>query len=162
MQSRFRLFFSFDYNGGTEGAWTQDAIIEILKTYAANDCYFQYDNKAFVSTFEGTTTDQINAWPSIREEIPGGLYFVPDWTSLGPNGFDTSLVDGACMYMCSLGLMSGYISLTDCSLVGHVARGCAGYLHYIGRCLGRRLFDSGGQELHDGYERHFREAFRLY
>lgn len=94
--SDFKLFFSFDYNGGTDGAWTQDDIIEILQTYAANGCHFRYDDRAFVSTFEGTTTDEINAWPNIRAAVDGGIYFIPDWTSLGPNGFDTSLVDGAC------------------------------------------------------------------
>lgn len=96
MQSGFKMFFSFDYLGGTEGGWSQDDIIEIMQAYAANGCYFQYDGRAFVSTFEGTETDQVNAWPAIRAAIDGGLYLVPDWTSLGPNGFDTNLVDGAC------------------------------------------------------------------
>ncbi|KAF2161911.1 glycoside hydrolase family 71 protein [Zasmidium cellare ATCC 36951] len=95
LSSGFKMFFSFDYNGGTDGPWSQSDIITILQAYAPNGCHFQYDGKALVSTFEGTSTDEINAWPSIRAAVNHGLYFVPDWTLLGPHGFDTSLVDGA-------------------------------------------------------------------
>lgn len=59
-----------------------------------NSAYFTVDGKMFVSTFEGT--DNVNDWPSIRSSVSGGLYFCPDWTSLGPtSNFNLDLVDCA-------------------------------------------------------------------
>lgn len=66
-----------------------------MKAYGPNGRYFQVNGKPLVSTFEGTSSDQVNAWPSIRNSVPGGLYLVPDWTSLGPSGINTNLIDGA-------------------------------------------------------------------
>lgn len=98
-QGDFKLLISFDYLGGTAGPWTPADIELILKAYGPKKSYFKVDGKPFVSTFEGTTSDQVNAWPGIRSALQasvGEIYLVPCWTSLGPTGFDASLVDGAC------------------------------------------------------------------
>ncbi|KAF2716338.1 glycoside hydrolase family 71 protein [Polychaeton citri CBS 116435] len=88
----FKMFFSFDYLGGGQ-PWASSDIITILKAYGPNGAHYQVNGKPMVSTFEGTSN--INDWNSIRSSVPGGIYFVPDWTSLGPNGFSSSIVDGA-------------------------------------------------------------------
>lgn len=54
----------------------------------------QYNNKPFVSTFEGPTNSDVTQWSTIRSSISGGIYFVPCWTSQGP-GYMTNLYDGA-------------------------------------------------------------------
>lgn len=89
----FKLFFSFDYLGsGTP--WATNDIITLLKKYGSNEGYFKYDAKPFVSTFEGPTNSEVEQWLTIRAAIPGGIYFVPDWTSQGP-GYRMDLYDGA-------------------------------------------------------------------
>jgi glucan endo-1,3-alpha-glucosidase len=99
----FKLFFSFDYLGGSAGAWPKSDVLSILQSYGPNGAYFNYQNKPYVSTFEGTAN--INDWASIRASLadstqtnpPFSIFFVPDWTSLGPSGFASHLsaVDGA-------------------------------------------------------------------
>lgn len=95
LSTDFKLFLSFDYLGGTDGAWADDEVVSILQDYGPNGAYFQVDGKPLVSTFEGPSNSDINGWSTIRSSIDGGIYFVPDWTSLGPSGFDVDLVDGA-------------------------------------------------------------------
>ena len=89
---------SFDYLGGSDGAWTDGDVVNIIKAYGPNGAYFEVDGKPMVSTFEGPSNSNINDWKSMNSSIPGGVYFVPDWTSLGPSGFSTDLVDGACKW----------------------------------------------------------------
>ncbi|KAK3067551.1 hypothetical protein LTR53_015524 [Teratosphaeriaceae sp. CCFEE 6253] len=91
----FKLLLSFDYLGGTDGAWIDTDMIGILKTYGPKHTYFHVDGKPMVSTFEGPSNSNIQDWTYINSSVPGGVYFVPDWTSLGPSGFSTDLVDGA-------------------------------------------------------------------
>jgi len=92
----FKLFFSFDYLGGGAGnPWSSSDVISILNTYGVNDAYYKVDGKPFISTFEGPSNSDINEWSSIRSGVSGGIYLVPDWTSVGPGGFSTDLVDGA-------------------------------------------------------------------
>ncbi|KAK5683156.1 hypothetical protein LTS10_004687 [Elasticomyces elasticus] len=90
----FKLLLSFDYLGGA-GAWVDADVINIMKTYCPSGAYFHVDGKPMVSTFEGPLNSNIQDWLYINGSIPGGIYFVPDWTSLGPEGFSTDLVDGA-------------------------------------------------------------------
>lgn len=92
-------------------------VIDIVKTYGPNAAYFHVDGKPMVSTFEGPSNSNFQDWPYINSSIPGGVYFVPDWTSLGPKGFPTDLVDGACECTSS---SEDDISNSS-SLVGHVA-----------------------------------------
>ncbi|KAK6581216.1 hypothetical protein PZA11_005907 [Diplocarpon coronariae] len=95
----FKLFFAFDYLGG--GArWPstgERSVVSYLNLYKTSPAYFLYHGVPFVSTFEGT--GDIDAWAPggvIRSAV-GGLWFVPDWTSLGPSGFAQHLdhVEGA-------------------------------------------------------------------
>jgi glucan endo-1,3-alpha-glucosidase len=90
----FKLFFSFDYLGAGQ-PWDQAEVKKTLIKYANHPAYFRYNNRAYVSTFEGT--NNINDWPSIKSAVPGGVFFVPDWTSLGPSGIKSHLdiIDGA-------------------------------------------------------------------
>lgn len=90
----FKLFVAFDYLGGGK-AWDAEGVQQTLTTYANHPAYFRYSNKAYVSTFEGTAN--INDWPAIKAAIPGGIFFVPDWTSLGPTGIQAhfDIIDGA-------------------------------------------------------------------
>jgi glucan endo-1,3-alpha-glucosidase len=92
--STFKLFFSFDYLGAGK-PWDQADVKTALITYANHPAYFRYNDRAYVSTFEGT--NNINDWPSIKAAVPGGIYFVPDWTSLGPEGIKShfNVIDGA-------------------------------------------------------------------
>src|ERR1700755_370709 len=91
--SNFKLFFSFDYLGGA-GPWPASDVTTLLQGYTTHPSYYRYNNVPLVSTFEGTAN--INDWPSIRSSIPDGIFFMPDWTSLGPSGLTSHLdtVDG--------------------------------------------------------------------
>lgn len=91
--SSFKLFFSFDYQGG--GApWPaagQNSVVAYLNQYKDSKSYFWYKDKPLVSTFEGTSNAQ--DWQpggTIRSEV-GDLFFVPDWSSLGPEGIKVHL-----------------------------------------------------------------------
>ncbi|KAJ9668260.1 Glucan endo-1,3-alpha-glucosidase agn1 [Coniosporium apollinis] len=92
--SKFKLLFSFDYLGGA-GPWPSSDIIEILQGYGSHPAHYKHNNKPLVSTFEGVAN--ANDWPAIHASVPGGISFLPDWTSLGPGGFAAHLdkVDGA-------------------------------------------------------------------
>ncbi|KAG4439848.1 hypothetical protein IFR05_004661 [Cadophora sp. M221] len=91
--SSFKLFFSFDYLGG--GApWPaagENSVISYLNQYKDSQSYFWYKGKPFVSTFEGV--DNVQDWKlggTIRSAV-GDLFFVPDWSSLGPLGIKEHL-----------------------------------------------------------------------
>lgn len=90
----FKLFFSFDY---AASSWASGDVVSYLQKYEGSSAYFKYDNKLFVSTFEGV--NNIGDWApggAIRGAV-GGVYFVPDYASLGPGGIGGSLnnIDGA-------------------------------------------------------------------
>jgi glucan endo-1,3-alpha-glucosidase len=92
--STFKLFIAFDYLGGGK-PWNIDDVKSTLQLYANNPAYFRYNDQAYVSTFEGT--GNIGDWASIKASVPGGVFFVPDWTSLGPAGIQAhfDIIDGA-------------------------------------------------------------------
>lgn len=89
----FKLAFAFDYLGGS-GPWPatgDDSVVSYLNQYKSSSAYFQYNGGAFVSTFEGT--GNVNDWApggAIRSAV-GNVYFVPNWTSLGPGGITAAL-----------------------------------------------------------------------
>ncbi|KAK2748985.1 hypothetical protein FQN57_007268 [Myotisia sp. PD_48] len=87
----FKMFISFDFLSA--GPWPKERVIKTINKYKGSPAQFVYQNKPLVSTFEGV--QNIDDWPSIREAT--GCFFVPDWTSLGPEGFKQVLdkVDGA-------------------------------------------------------------------
>lgn len=89
----FKLFLSFDY--AAQGPWDSLAVISMLQDHVNSSAQFKVDNRSFVSTFEGP--DNSGDWVAIREAVP--IFFLPDWTSVGPDTFRASkleLVDGAC------------------------------------------------------------------
>ncbi|ESZ97957.1 glycoside hydrolase family 71 protein [Sclerotinia borealis F-4128] len=99
----FKLFFSFDYLGGS-GAWPAtgaSSVVSYLNQYGVSPAYFKYNGQIFVSTFEGVNNagDWIpgGAIRSAVQGTAGSIYFVPDYTSLGPAGFTAQLnnVQGA-------------------------------------------------------------------
>lgn len=66
-----------------------------INTYANNQAQFKVSDKALVSTFEGpgNATD----WTSIKSQT--NIFFLPDWTSIGPDAYRTSYAqytDGFC------------------------------------------------------------------
>ncbi|RAL06034.1 glycoside hydrolase family 71 protein [Aspergillus ibericus CBS 121593] len=73
----FSLFFSFDYAGN--GAWAKDDVLTMLNTWMSAKAYWRYNEKPFVSTFEGP--DNADDWIDIKEQT--GCFFIPDWSSVG-------------------------------------------------------------------------------
>lgn len=87
-KASFKLFFSFDY---AASAWSASAVSTYLNKYKSSSAYFLYKGEPFVSTFEGV--NNIDDWaPSgaIRSAV-GNVYFVPDYSSLGPSGISSHL-----------------------------------------------------------------------
>lgn len=80
LNTGFKLFFSFDYLGGSEGAWPASDIVSLINEYGTNGAYQQASRNGaslpFVSTFEGG--DQASDWPGIKQQVD--VYLVPDWT----------------------------------------------------------------------------------
>jgi len=85
----FKLFFSFDYLGW--GAWNKNDVISYINNYKGRGSYWKQGSQPLVSTFEGTSN--INDWPDIKSST--GAFFMPDYSSLGPQGAaNTGVVDG--------------------------------------------------------------------
>ncbi|TMW56127.1 hypothetical protein Poli38472_008775 [Pythium oligandrum] len=87
----FKMFFSFDY--ASRGAWAAGSVIDYINRFKGRASYYKIDVRPYVSTFEGP--GNANDWYSIKGAT--NCYFVPDWTSIGPDGFRAHLdkVDGA-------------------------------------------------------------------
>ncbi|KAJ2972466.1 hypothetical protein NUW58_g9180 [Xylaria curta] len=87
----FSLFLSFDMQASH---WEADQIISYINTYKGFTSQFRVNNLPVVSTFEGPS--QANIWPGVRAAT-GGIFFMPDWASLGAHGVGDklSLIDGA-------------------------------------------------------------------
>jgi hypothetical protein len=86
----FKLFFAFDYlGGGTPWPATGSySVVSVMNQYKGNPAYQLFNGMPMASTFEGTTASNIADWAPggpIRSAV-GNVYFVPDWTSLGPSG----------------------------------------------------------------------------
>jgi Glycosyl hydrolase family 71 len=94
-------------------------VIDWINKYKNSPAQLKVDGKPMVSTFEGP--GWADNWAAVRQAT-GNIYLVPDWTSLGPQGFAGRLnqVDGACkLYIFSF-LDMNFI-LTDNSLLGRLA-----------------------------------------
>ncbi|KAI3319431.1 carbohydrate-binding module family 24 protein [Xylariaceae sp. AK1471] len=74
----FKLFFSFDYLAW--GAWDQNVVIQLINTYKVYNSYWKQGTQPLASTFEGT--GNINDWYQIKSAT--GAFFMPDYSSLGP------------------------------------------------------------------------------
>ncbi|KAK0742942.1 glycoside hydrolase [Schizothecium vesticola] len=87
----FVLFLSFDM---AAGSWTVPQVVASINRYKLSGAQMVIDGKPFVSTFEGPGWGE--NWPIVREET-GGIFLIPDWSSLGPFGVGEklNLIDGA-------------------------------------------------------------------
>ncbi|KAL2670071.1 hypothetical protein Neosp_014952 [[Neocosmospora] mangrovei] len=87
----FGLFLSFDMQ---TASFDSAAVIDLINTFKDSSAQIKTDNRPLVSTFEGAGwADQ---WESVRTGT-GGIFLVPDWSSIGPGGLKDklSIVDGA-------------------------------------------------------------------
>ena len=94
-QRGFKLFLSFDY--AAQGAWSSSNVASTINAHKNSVAQFKVNGLPLVSTFEGP--DNSGDWPSIRSQVGGGIFFLPDWTSKGPDAFHNNLLqytDGAC------------------------------------------------------------------
>lgn len=90
----FDLFLSFDM---AAGEWSTDQVISLIDAFKDSAVYCRVDGSPLVSTFEGPQWAE--NWARVREAT-GGIYLVPDWSSLGPHGVGgkLGLIDGACEF----------------------------------------------------------------
>lgn len=88
----FSLFLSFDF--GATGNWTVDSVASLINDFKDEPAQFKVDGKPLVSTFEGVQF--ADKWDAVRRKVPGNIYFVPDWSSLGYEGIQkvTKDIDG--------------------------------------------------------------------
>ena len=73
----FKLVFSFDYAGG--GTWDKEVVLHYIDGYAQRPAYYYYNERAFMSTFEGW--ENAEDWNWIKARI--NVVFLPDWSSRG-------------------------------------------------------------------------------
>lgn len=103
-QKGFKMFLSFDY--AAQGPWSAATVVSMINTYAVKSAQFKVLNKALVSTFEGP--GNAADWTSIKSQT--NIFFLPDWTSVGPDAYGTSYAqytDGFCLssfQLCAYGL----------------------------------------------------------
>lgn len=93
------LFLSFDM---AAGEWSVQQVTDLVCEFRAAAAQYRVgggggggSGRPLVSTFEGP--GWAGHWEAVRRAVPGGLYLVPDWSSLGPGGVGGRLdvVDGA-------------------------------------------------------------------
>ncbi|KAI1357445.1 glycoside hydrolase family 71 protein [Xylaria arbuscula] len=87
----FSMFLSFDM---AASQWNADQISSYINTYNTYGSQLKVNNLPVVSTFEGPS--QADIWAGVRSAT-GGIFFMPDWASLGAQGVGDklSLIDGA-------------------------------------------------------------------
>ncbi|KFA80048.1 hypothetical protein S40288_01860 [Stachybotrys chartarum IBT 40288] len=86
----FGLFISFDM---AVGDWAPQTVVDLVNAFAASSAQVRVDGLPLVSTFEGPAW--ADNWQGVRDAT-GGIYLVPDWSSLGPHGVQARLdvIDG--------------------------------------------------------------------
>ncbi|KAK3346008.1 glycosyl hydrolase family 71-domain-containing protein [Lasiosphaeria hispida] len=135
----FTLFLSFDFNAA--GNWTVDSISNLTNTFKGEPAQFKVDGKPMVSTFEGVPFAK--NWTDVRKKVKGGIFFVPDWTSLRPGGIGKKVdyVDG------QAGRQLGYdrweqVLDVDPDMVEIITWNDFGESHYIGDIREEQVIDS--------------------
>lgn len=110
----FSVFLSFDMQASQ---WNADQISSYINTYKGLGGQLKINNLPVVSTFEGPS--QSGIWPGVRSAT-GGIFFIPDWASLGAQGVgaQSSLIDGACKRSQALFIMAS-AELTAQSIGAH-------------------------------------------
>lgn len=89
----FVLFLSFDM---AAGEWSVSQVISLITALCDSLAQCKVDGGLpLVSTFEGPGWAE--NWAAVREGVPGGIFLVPDWSSLGPEGLRPKLegIEGA-------------------------------------------------------------------
>lgn len=89
----FVLFLSFDM---ACGEWAVAHVTCLINRFSNAPAQCKVDGVPMVSTFEGP--GWADNWPAVRRGVvDGGIFLVPDWSSLGPHGVGHKLdvVDGA-------------------------------------------------------------------
>jgi hypothetical protein len=76
-QVGFKVFFSFDYAGGS-GTWDKQLVISIINKWKGYNSYYKRGSQPLVSTFEGPNA--AIDWKDIKAAT--GCFFVPDYSSL--------------------------------------------------------------------------------
>lgn len=94
------------------GDWSVQQVVELVNTYKGSAAQMKVDDKPFVSTFEGP--GWADNWNAVRSQT-GGIFLVPDWSSLGAYGVGGKLgiIDGACEYRSRFNLFNFSLSLGD-------------------------------------------------
>ncbi|KAB5582809.1 glycoside hydrolase [Coniochaeta sp. 2T2.1] len=87
----FVLFISFDMAAGN---WSVQQVVDLVNTYKNSRAQMKVEGRPFVSTFEGP--GWADNWNAVRQQT-GGIFLVPDWSSLGAHGVGEKLgvIDGA-------------------------------------------------------------------
>lgn len=88
------------------GSWSISQVADLINRYKESTAQFKVDEAPVVSTFEGP--DWADNWPEVRSQT-GDIFFIPDWSSLGPHGVGQKLdlIDGACKSAARYLLLSG-------------------------------------------------------
>jgi glucan endo-1,3-alpha-glucosidase len=88
----FTLFPSFDM---AVGEWGVQTVIDIINEFKSSSAHATKNGSPLISTFEGPGWS--GNWATVRSGT-GGIYLVPDWSSLGPDGVAGKLdqIDGHC------------------------------------------------------------------
>ncbi|KAG9246835.1 glycosyl hydrolase family 71-domain-containing protein [Calycina marina] len=74
-------------------SWPASEVVTYLNQYKTSSTYFLVDGAPFASMFEGT--GNVGDWApgrAIRGAV-GGVFFMPDWTSLGAGGIAADLAN---------------------------------------------------------------------
>lgn len=98
-------------------SFDSSAVVDLINTFKDSAAQIKTDGRPLVSTFEGAGwADQ---WVGVRQQT-GGIFLVPDWSSIGPDGLKDklSLVDGACKFL----LKGGWVYANEYSLVECLAQ----------------------------------------
>jgi glucan endo-1,3-alpha-glucosidase len=86
--------------GGAKWPATADnelSVVGYLNKYKDSPAHFKVDEKPLVSTFEGVENIPDWAHGGPIRNLVGDIHFVPDWSSLGPDGIKQHLdkIEGA-------------------------------------------------------------------
>jgi len=86
----FSLFISFDMSY----TWDPTTVGNWINQYSASSAYFRVNNQPVASTFEGPTW--ASNWAAVKSAVSGGVFVMPDYTSLGPSGIGSVIgeIDG--------------------------------------------------------------------
>lgn len=81
--TNFKMFISFDYDAAQlQGGFAIDDVVTTINTYAGRPAQYMFNSQPLVSTFEGP--DFASNWSTIKQQT--NCFFMPDYSSLGPQG----------------------------------------------------------------------------